>query len=235
MAIQLTNYVSGRIGGVVFYQRLGQHIARSLPTTVKQSTATRRRSLNFGVACRAAKTLRTLLAPVIPFPKDKAMQNRFAGAIAKWMGQSDPLTMPTTAEISFVTGFSFNDQAHLPEKWSSSLVVTQPSSQLIEVNIPPFIPTRDIPAPAHTTEIKCTIAAAVCQLASGEAISSYQASFTIPYTDKEHSAEKIELPVSIVAGSMVVVAVGLEYFGRNGMESKPAFMPCGVVNASFNG
>ena len=39
MALQIANFVSGKIDNVVFYRRAGTYIARSIPAVVKQSAA----------------------------------------------------------------------------------------------------------------------------------------------------------------------------------------------------
>lgn len=74
MALQSATFLSGKIDKVVFYKRSGTYIARAIAAEVKQSAATKQRSKNFGIAASAGKTLRSLLLPVLPFPKDKRMQ-----------------------------------------------------------------------------------------------------------------------------------------------------------------
>ncbi len=44
MAIQLANFISGKLDNAVFYQRNGTWIVRSLATEIKQSPNTKKRS-----------------------------------------------------------------------------------------------------------------------------------------------------------------------------------------------
>jgi hypothetical protein len=79
-------FLNGTIGNVVFYRRMGTNCARSRALHVKQSAAMKIRSVNFGIAARACKVLRSGLTASMPNATDRSMQNRFSGAIAKWLG-----------------------------------------------------------------------------------------------------------------------------------------------------
>ncbi len=79
-------FVSGSLGNIIFYRRMGTQCARSRALHVKQSAATKTRSANFGIAARAGKTLRSGLMSSIPNVTDRSMQSRFSGAISKWLG-----------------------------------------------------------------------------------------------------------------------------------------------------
>ncbi len=78
-----STFISGKMGNIIFYKRNGNYFARIAPDKVKQTAPTKTRSKNFDIAFSAGKTLQKLLLPSLPFPKDKKMQSRFLGAIAK--------------------------------------------------------------------------------------------------------------------------------------------------------
>ena len=124
MALQMSNYISGRLENVVFYKRSGGFFARSMPASVKQSDATKMRSRNFGIASSAGKTLRSLLMPVIFFPKDRKMQGRFAVAIAQWLKLSNIETLPATNDIPYVNDFQFNDSTSIAKRFKIPIGVT---------------------------------------------------------------------------------------------------------------
>ena len=84
MAI-IENFMSGRLGNIVFYKRAGKWIARAAAEDVKQSTATKSWSNIFGKASTAGKNMRMLLKDILPEKQDKDMQNDFSGAIARCM------------------------------------------------------------------------------------------------------------------------------------------------------
>ncbi|MEO7490158.1 MAG: hypothetical protein ABIU77_23780, partial [Ferruginibacter sp.] len=173
MAIQSATYLTGKINNIVFYQRLGTYIARTVPATVKQSAATRVRSKNFGIAAAAGSSLRCSLQQALPFPKNKIMQSRFSGAIALWLGRNDTGSLPPQTSLPFISEFSFNEATGIKERWKLPLTVTKVDEQLLQLQIPAFTLTQVIAAPAHTDMIACRIIAASCNLQSPTAQGSF--------------------------------------------------------------
>ncbi|MGN6297432.1 MAG: hypothetical protein ACTHM7_11675 [Ginsengibacter sp.] len=74
-------FVSGSVGNIIFYRRMGKNCARLKRVHLKQTVATKKRGVNFGVASRAGKALRRGLTASMPIPTDRNMQNRFSGSI----------------------------------------------------------------------------------------------------------------------------------------------------------
>jgi len=234
MALQIANFVSGRVDNVVFYKRMGTYVARSVPARVKQSAATKVRSRNFGVAAAAGKILRQLLHPVLPFPKDRSMQIRFSGAIAQWLGLSDAVSLPATNDIPFVNGFQFNSVTSIDERWKLPLTVTQPSADIVEVLIPAFVPTLAIAAPAYTVFVECTFTVATCKLMDGTVQGVDTKKISIPYNSTPLDAQVISFPVPAIDGSLVITAARLQYQMVNGQYNTAiSFMPASVINASY--
>ena len=87
MALQM---VKGKMDNVVFYQRQGTLVARAQAATVQQAAATTIRSRNFGIPTKAVRALRSGLLPALHFSKERNMQIRFSGAIAKWLALQSP-------------------------------------------------------------------------------------------------------------------------------------------------
>lgn len=233
MAVQIISYVTGTIKDVVYYKRLGKYVARARPLVVNQAPTTKIRSRNFGVAARAGKVLRSLISPAFQFTPDRNIPARLTGAIAKWLALTDPLHIPTTRSIPYVKGFRFNELASIAERWKS-LFVTQETPGGIDVQMRTFIPVETLEAPALTTEIKCTLVVAVCNLANGEAVSSYNTEFSIPYTDVLHGSSTIALPAEIPGGCIaVVVAAFVCCFTDGSVAAEAEFMPCSIIHASF--
>jgi len=100
-------FINGSVGNIVFYRRMGINCARMKASHVKQSAATKIRSVNFGIAARAGKALRGGLTPCMPLATDRSMQSRFPGAIAKWLGLSGIDTLPATDAVPFVSDLAF--------------------------------------------------------------------------------------------------------------------------------
>ena len=80
MATVTDVFVSGSVGNLIFYRRMGKSCARIKRVNLKQTDATRMRGINFGVASRTGKALRSGLTAAIPVPTDRNMQNRFSGS-----------------------------------------------------------------------------------------------------------------------------------------------------------
>lgn len=233
MAKQITSFVKGRIGNLVFYQLGSQHISRSLPAHVQQTGAMKSRSRNFGVAAAAGRILRSYWQELLPNPKDKNMQSRFSGAVAKWLGQHDVLQLPPQDNLPFVNGFSFTAETNLAERLRVPLTVTKSPAGLT-IAIPAFMPTQSMAAPAHTASVELLFAAAACGLAQKEYRGGMMAQMQIAYTSDLQAAQQFALNVPFTAGSLLVTAAAMRYILANGtVDSRPAFLPAGVVDARW--
>jgi hypothetical protein len=234
MAIQSATYLTGKINNIVFYQRSGTYIARTVPATVKQSAATRVRSKNFGIAAAAGRSLRCSLQQALPFPKNKIMQSRFSGAITHWLGITDPGGLPPQTGLPFISEFSFNEATGIKERWKLPLTVTKVDEQLLQLQIPAFTPTQVIAAPAHTAMIACRIIAASCNLQSPTAQGSFSTMLSIPYTDISIPALLLPMALPVASGYLVVTVVSFTYLFQNGeKEQRAAFMPSGIIDARY--
>lgn len=234
MALQAAAFLKGRIGNTTFYPLGDTWVARSIPAHVQQAAATKLRSRNFGVAVKAGKTLRSLLLPSLPFPKDKKMQTKLAGAIAQWLGVNDPVGIAPVNNIPFVNHFSFNDATSVSERWRTVISVARPSDNYIDVQIPAFIPTAMITAPVYTDVIECTITVASCKMIDAIALGNFNVSISIPYNSDLRDEQILSLPVKSTSGAIVVTAVSLNYQLANGQKDmRPSFMPSSVINAMY--
>ncbi len=234
MAIQAAAYLKGKMGNIVFYKRSGTYIARSIPDHVKQSPATRQRSINFGIASSAGKTLRQLLAASIANPKDKKMQSRFSGAIALWLGISNVADMQPSDSIPFVKNFSFNNDATIGERFKVPITITQPDANMLRIHIPAFIPALSIAAPAHTSSVEFNITVASCLLKDATAQGSVTEKLIIPYSDELYNEQTLFFPVNTGPGSIVITA-GLMHFKLNNgqTDQRPSFIPSSVMDARY--
>ncbi len=234
MALQMATFLKGKMDNIVFYQRQGSWIARTRPATIRQAAATKIRSRNFGIAARAAKSLRVGLLPVLPFPKERSMQIGFSGAIARWMHQESPGSLAPVTGVPFVNNFSFNKSISIADRWKIPLSFAQPTDLELEWQIPSFIPTGKISAPAHAVAVQCTVAVACCRLADGQLTSNDSTSFSIPYTNTAQPARTIALPASTTTGTLVLMALSLRYMLSSGTEDKRnVFLPSSVVYARY--
>ena len=234
MAIQAAAYLKGKIDNIVFYQRSGIYIARSIPDKVKQSAATKQRSINFGIASSAGKTLRQLLSGSIAYPKDKRMQSRLSGAIAQWLGVNNISEVLPVINIPFTKSFSFNEISTIVERFKVPVTFSQPADNMLQVFIPSFVPVVSIAAPVNTVEIEFTITAAVCRLKDATSMGNCSATLTIPYTNETINEQTISFPLKTDSGNIVITAGLMNFKLSNGQTDKrPSFMPSSVIDARY--
>lgn len=237
MAKQGTQHYIGRIGNIIYYELNGGYYKRAAPGKVKQTKATKMRSSNFSIAAGANRVLRSLLLPALPFPKDKKMQNRFGGAIMKWLQCQTLEELKPSANLPYIHDFQFNEATSLRERWKIPLSVTREASDVLQLHLPAFIPVEKLAAPAWTHVVECTIAAASCTLKNSIPNGNCLNAFSIPYNDTEIPAQIINLPIVMPPGSLVMVAVSLTCIVSKKRSKVPtnniAFMPSGIVTAMY--
>ena len=234
MALQIASFLSGKDGHVVYYKRGNTYCLRPARTQLKQTAATQLRSRNFGIAAGAARTFRQLLLPVLPFPKDKKMQSRFGGAMAKWLGSNELSMITADTDLSSVHTFSFNEHTSTAERCRVNFTCTQSSPGEITLDIPAFVPEHSIAAPANTSALDCTFVAACVRITDGEAMGSDIISLSVPYDDVMIPAQTRSFSVAATRGCLVIVAAAITYRLSNGKkEMRPVFLPSSVVDAWY--
>lgn len=225
---------NGKIDNLVFFTRNGKQVVRTMPGKVRQTAATKIRSHNFGIASRSCKILRWLLQPVLFNPADRNMQLRFSGAVARWLAQSNAETLAPQQQIPFVTGFSFNKETSVAERCRLPFTVSNPVAGQTLVQLPAFIPTAAIAAPAHTTMLQLTITVAACNLLNAQAAGSETKQLLLPYNNTPVAAQDIEFNVAAETGVLLITAVQILYRLQNGnTDMRPEFMPASVVDGRY--
>ncbi len=234
MALQMETYLTGKIGNIVYFKRNGTYIARAMPVSVKVAAETKLRAGNFGLASACGKSLRQQLVAVLPDAKDRNMQLRFSGAIAKWPGNEPAANLQPTDAVPYVCGFQFNTATGIAERWHLPLTVQQQVANMLTLQIPAFTPKLAITAPAHTISITCTITVAGSLLQTAMATGNYTTILEIPYNNIAIPAQVINLPVALPPGALVVTAMSLQYKLAGGAYCRvPAFLPASVIDARY--
>jgi len=230
-------FMSGTMGNIVLYRRMGKNCARLKREGIQQTIATKIRSENFGIASTAAKHLRKGLYAVIPSPTDRSMQSRFSGAIAKWLRLCDVDTLPPCDAAPYISGFQFTNGDAFSERFRVPITISQPDKNFITVSVNAFVPVKNVAAPAGTVMIEVVIAVAGCMLKTGMPAGSGVQRIQVPYNHDEIAAQVLQFPVPVSKGNLTVTAGWLQYYvlKNNGISraENPAFMPAGVINASF--
>jgi hypothetical protein len=229
-------FVTGTIGNIVLYRRMGKQCARIKRDHIKQTAATKKRGINFGIASRAGKGLRSGLSAAMPNPKDRSVQSRFSGAIAKWLGQSDVESLPPRDNLPHLSFFQFSPGDTFAERFKVPVSVTTTENG-ISVSIGSFVPQSNISAPAGTVSVQLILSVAAATLATGIACRGKTETIEIPFNNVEVPAKVIDFAVPTVAGTIVVTVARLIYCGYNNnypfIIEKKGFNPAGVINARY--
>ena len=233
MAI-IENFLSGRLGNIVFYKRAGKWIARAAAEDVKQSTATKSWSNIFGKASTAGKNMRMLLKDILPEKQDKDMQNDFSGAIARCMKLLKANGMQPLWPIPELGEHNFNKKTRVKERFRVAIKVRKLSDDLLQVYIPAFIPTHSIAAPAHTERVHIHICAASYQLPDGQGQGSAGYLLSVPYDEQPTGEQFIQLSLPVKSGRLVLTGIRMRYILHDEQQAtNEAFMPSSIVDAAF--
>jgi hypothetical protein len=230
-------FVEGSVENIIFYRRMGKSCSRIKRSHIKQTEATKMRGTNFGIAARACKGLRSGLLEVTPCPTDRSMQSRFAGAIAKWLGVSNPDELPSTDEVPYVSTFEFIKEGAFHGRFKASLSVTRPQDNLVMVSIDAFVPSLQISAPAGTVSVTLVLSVAGCLLKSGLATGSETHRIEIPYNNIEIPVQTLQFHIPIPAQTLTVTAARLIYNEIKNNQLYPIentrFMPAEIINGRY--
>ena len=229
-------FVTGTIGNLVLYRRMGKPCARIKRDHIKQTIATKKRGVNFGIAARAGKGLRKGLAPAMPNPTDRSVQSRFSGAIAKWLRQSDVDKLQPCDNVPFLSSFPFSNEDTFGERFKAPVAVSTTANG-IRINIGSFIPSINIAAPASTVSVRLIISVTAAKLTTGLSAGGQTETIEIPFNKVEIPSKAFDFVVPTVSGTIIVTAARLLYIGyKNNYLSiieKKGFNPAGVINAQY--
>lgn len=229
-------FVTGTLGNLVLYRRMGKPCVRIKRNSIKQTDATKKRGVNFGIAARTGKGLRAGLTTAMPNPTNRSMQSRFSGAIAKWLGQSDVDSLQPRDKIPYLNSFPFTDEDTLMERFMVPVSVSV-ATHGVRVSLGSFIPVRNISGPAGTLSVRLIIAVAAAKLSTGVAAGRAAQTIEIPYNNVEIPARILDFYVPADKGNIVVTAARLVYLGLKNNPAwiieKKGFNPAGVINAVY--
>ena len=235
MPSKMNVQITGRIQNLVFYKLGDRYCVRTIPQKVKQTKATKARGKQFGVASRAGAALRRQLLPVIPFPSDNNMQTRLVTAIYRYLQSVEKIQPGNVDQLAYLDGFQFTNGYTIQERWNVALTITRETESGLQLNIPAFVPVKNISAPAQTVAILCEISAGGFDRKTGNPTGGFSASFRFEYNGFKVPAQVIQMPVPTPQGSVIVTAISFQYqMMKNGHEvpvKKKVFMPAGIVSA----
>jgi hypothetical protein len=103
---------TGKLDNVIGYRRNGIHFVRSMPVVVRQTTATRQASRNFGIASRRGKLVRKAFAGQLDVRSDGTLVNRLNRTLIQ-------------SGLQGLKGYRFNRHTGIEKFFSSSPVLSE--------------------------------------------------------------------------------------------------------------
>ncbi len=231
--------IAGRVGKFIHYRIGDKYYVRSAPKKYKQTKATRASANVFGRASKFAGVLRGQLTPVIPNLSDRNMRGRLVAALFRWLNSIGD-QRAGEVDTKEINGFSFTEtKKSVWERWKVSCEINYPSSGLVEINIPAFVPKQSIKAPAGTSSVICTIATGVSDVSKSSDLGSFSTQLIFNYDDIPVAGQTIPMQLPTPGGSLIVTGISLEYRiskKRHIASNKNAdFMPAEIVDAKYTG
>ena len=232
MSKQRGIYLHGKSGNILYYSWKGIPCERMIPANVFQSPVVIAHKNTIGLSTTMGGSFRKMLADVIPYPKSVKMQTAVRIALLKWL-KSGPVPSQPPAHIPYISGFSFNEAATLKKCLHVPFTVTIAQQSELSILIPQLTPASAFTGPPQTDHIIVKLAAAGCNIRTGEALQNYTHHISFPYNTHQIPPQRIPLPMQIPAGSLTIVTVALEYFtynsGKASLITVERFRPCQVI------
>ena len=233
MARQMGTELIGTIDNLIFYKWRDVYAVRTKPAEVKQSAASIAQRSVFGKAAHLGKVLRQLLTPVLPYVKDRDAMRRWEKAIAGWLRTSAPVDGKGEDRLPGIEGFEFNKDCPFYEKVKVSIGVERRGEDGVAVLLPSVNVLRDMVAPEGTCAIMWKLQVVRCGLERDENPESVGVEWKMRYDDVTTEAREVVVPVTSMAGCVVIVVVALVYtVAADGVETEARekeWLPAGVV------
>lgn len=231
MARQNGIHFIGRMGNIVGSTWKGIPYLRHMPEKINQSQATKQSCTNLAIASQIGAAFRKSFGPLLPQPTDRSMQNRFTGAIKKWL-QTKPFEQPLpVTTLPYLTGFDFNEASPVQARFRVAVNLQENEERLWELHIASFVPERNIAVPACTKAVTINIAIASCHINSVAITQYYFHQLSISYDNNVVPGQFIPLPFCPEKGNVTLVLLSLQYCTSGGMITDLPWLPCGVTAA----
>jgi hypothetical protein len=194
----------------------------------------RLRNDNLGIASQAGQLLRAGLGSILSAAEDRQVYRRFGGRIAQWLGTQKADGMAGGQVVLPLEGFDFNPETSFAERCKIPFEVTALQPGKILLGMPGFVPVIKIAAPAGCSSVDLNFAVSTCHLPTRSNPTSATYTLTLPYNSELQPPAEIILEAGTVPGTLLIVAARITYRLNSGeKESRPVFMPAGVVKAMY--
>lgn len=154
-----------------------------------------------------------------------------------WLQALDNDTIKENKGMRYFYNCSFTDSHTVQERWCVNLTVTHTRDDALQLHIPSFVPLSELWAPPHPEYIECHIVAAGAMAQTGAATGSCSAKLRFNYNENEIAAQVIDLALPTPKGSLLRIAISLEYKLYGNMLTteiaNKMYMPARVVDALY--
>jgi len=231
-------FLSGKIENLIYYEFRGKPCARTVPTRVRQSKATKASAKLFGMAVSMSAALRQGLGTVLPRKDVYKNMYRLNTALLQWLKEERSKNPLPSNELSALHGLSFNEDCSLFSYLRKAVTVDWSKPGRAVVRIPALTPAKDIAAPSKTQKLIWKIAAASCDVDSPSAVGEQAfAEVEMSYDNVPVGARSLELPFSLGRGDLAVVVSSLQYrvakSGRTALVTNSKWTPVDIVDAAY--
>lgn len=230
MARQKGSETTGTFENLIFYEREGEFFIRTVP---RQTAATRKAAKDYGRASSKAKTLRQLLQPLLPNPKDRDMQNRLTPAMREFLALLGDRRIPQP-ENNPLAGFRFVPDSDLKNCLLFPWSVTRAAGENVVVKLPSMNPIQSIAAPPGTSRVELQVMLVSFMMNDAHYLVGHPESIGIPYADEIHPPINLFLEMQPEAGSIMILAVKLVYWKQDKRINIPGFRPVEIVSVFIN-
>lgn len=235
MAHQKNINLQGTIENIIFYTSNAQHLMRTKPAFVRQTKATTQAASLFGKAVKMSANLRATVQFLLPDAKDRNMMHRLDAALLNWLRADRSATTDNESAVPFISGFEFNLQSLLSERFKVNLTIGKSDLDFITLKIPAFVPSEKIVAPAHTSSVRWKIIAATYDSNNHTFIRTGSKEILIPYSSSEVAAQQIEFDLKPKAGDFCMAVIALNYYtsadGTTGFNDSMKWKPAAIAQA----
>jgi hypothetical protein len=232
--------LTGTVGDMTYYRSKDGFLAKEktfIPAdriaTDPQFKRTRENMAEFGNACISGKTLRHSINPMLKNAKDGKLVSRLSKTMMQVL-KNDTTSKRgkrtvATGDLSLLKGFEFNANAVLNTTLYAPFTVNvNRASGVVDISIPPFIPTSSVIVPQGATHFKLVAGAAAIDFTAQSFVSANTQSAALPWDVT--STAQITLSNTITAGSTLpfVVVFGIQFYQEVNGDQYP------LTDKSFN-
>lgn len=228
--------LNGTFDNIIYYSLGGNHYKRSKPEYVRRTNATVKTGHEFGRASRLGKAIRLLVNPINPCRDDKRVMFRLTGKLNLLIHcrSADPGNVKENlSALGYLGHFQFNDQGSYLAMERVGIGSKLTENRTTGFRFSPFIPQRHFNAPAWTTEIHYRILVIATNPDSCTVRLLGQAEWEIPFAEADYEPADLDFKMLAEPGDLMLTVAALEYGvsrnGRNGIDQRLNFRPCGII------